>query len=136
VLLIRARLISKAVTAIYDESLRPFGVSATQFALLTAIRGAPITRAEIARLHHLHKSTLTRDLKSVLSEGWIQEVREGANGRSRPIALTQAGKELMLNAERAWLAAQDQTEKLLGTDGMANLMSVTERLLQRPAVFA
>ena len=93
-----ARLISRAVTAIYDDKLRSFGISSTQFALLRTIYGKSIS----ARLHHLNKSTLTRDLKAVLSAGWIQEVREGANGRMKPIALTALGEELMLNAQQAW----------------------------------
>jgi DNA-binding MarR family transcriptional regulator len=97
-----ARLISRAVTAIYDDKLRSFGISSTQFALLRTIYGKSISRAQIARLHHLNKSTLTRDLKAVLSAGWIQEVREGANGRMKPIALTALGEELMLNAQQAW----------------------------------
>lgn len=67
----------------------------------------------IARKQELDKSTLTRDLKSIFSEGWLEEVREGANGRSRPIALTKAGKQLLLDAESAWCAAQDEVKLLL-----------------------
>lgn len=129
--ILHVRLLSKVVTAIYDDNLRPFGISAMQFALLISIGRAPTTRAELARLRHLHKSTLTRDLESVLSAGWIQEVREGADGRCRPIALTQAGKELMLDVQPAWLAAQDQAEALLGKDGIEALMCVTDRMLRR-----
>ena len=126
----RARLLSKAVTAICDERLRPYGISSTQFALLIAVcRIEPVTRAEIARLQHLNKSTLTRDLKVVLSEGWIEEVRRSANGRSRPVALTRVGKELMLNAHPAWLTAQVQAEALLGVGGMTTLIDITDRIL-------
>ena len=91
-----------------------------------------MTRAEIARLQHLNRSTLTRDLKAVLSEGWIEEVRENANGRSRPVALTRAGHELMLNAQPAWLMAQVQAEALLGEDGMNALIDITDCFLDQP----
>ena len=121
-----ARRLSKVVTAIYDDNLRSFGISATQFAFLMTIGRVSVTRAEIARLHHLSKSTLTRDLKTVPSAGWIQEVREDANGRSRPLALTTAGKELVLNAQQAWLMAQTQAVALLGTDTMNALTSITD----------
>ena len=125
----RARLLSKAVTAICDDKLRPYGISSTQFALLIAVcRIEPVTRAEIARLQHLNKSTLTRDLKAVLSEGWIEEVRKSANGRSRPVALTRVGKELILNARPAWLKAQVQAEALLGVDGITALINITDRI--------
>jgi hypothetical protein len=75
---------------------------------------------------------LTRDLKAVLSEGWIEEVRVGANGRSRPVALTKAGKELMLLAQPAWLTAQVEAEALLGKDGMIAVISITDRIVDHP----
>ncbi len=116
--LVRARLLSKAITAIHDDKLRPFGVSSAQFILLAAIRQTePATRAEIARHQHLDKSTLTRNLRTILSEGWVEEVRENADGRSRPIALTAAGKELLIKAQPAWLVAQAEANALLGKDG-------------------
>ena len=98
------------------------------FAFLMTICPEPITRAEIARLHHLNKSTLTRDLKTLLSAGWIEEIREGANGRSRPLALTTAGKELVLNAQQASLSAQIQVVALLGMDGVNALTALANRM--------
>lgn len=74
-ILTRARRLSRAVTEIYDNKLQPFGVSAVQFSLLETIgRMQPTTRAEIARKQELDRSTLTRDLKSILSDGWVEEV--------------------------------------------------------------
>ena len=112
------RRLSRTVTEIYDVKLRPFGISAVQFSLLETIgRMEPTTRAAIAKKQELDKSTLTRDLKSILSQGWVEEVRERANGRSRPIALTKAGRQLLFDAESAWLAAQNEVELLLRKRG-------------------
>jgi len=116
--LMRTRRLSRAVTEIYDLKLRPFGISAVQFSLLEMIgRTEPTTRAVLARKQELDKSTLTRDLKSIFLEGWVEEVREQANGRSRPIALTKSGKQLLVDAEPAWLAAQDEVKSLLRKQG-------------------
>jgi len=116
--LMRTRRLSRAVTEIYDIKLRPFGISAVQFSLLEMIgRMEPTTRAAIARKQELDKSTLTRDLKSIFLEGWVKEVQERANGRSRPIALTKAGKQLLSDAQSAWLAAQDEVKFLLRKQG-------------------
>jgi DNA-binding MarR family transcriptional regulator len=123
-----ARLLAKAVTAIYDDKLRSFGITSGQFNLLAEINRGPITRAEITRHQHLSRSTLTRDLKLVFSAGWIEEVRVTANGRTKPICLTIAGKELMFDAEPAWRAAQAQAKALLGVNGMDTLMSITDRI--------
>ena len=117
-ILMRTRRLSRAVTEIYDLKLRPFGISAVQFSLLEMIwRMEPTTRAAIARKQDLDKSTLTRDLKSIFSQGWVEEVRERANGRTRPIALTKAGRQLLRDAEPAWLAAQSEVKLLLRKQG-------------------
>lgn len=117
-LFMRTRRLSRVATEIYDEKLQSFGLGAVQFALLQVIDlCAPITRAEVARKLDLDKSTLTRDLRSVFLSGWVKEVREGANGRSKPIALTQAGKQLLLDAASAWLAAQTEATALLRQHG-------------------
>jgi DNA-binding MarR family transcriptional regulator len=131
----RTRLLSRAITEIYDDRLRPFGFSAAQFALLEVIaQTEPATRAEIARHQHLDKSTLTRNLKAVLSEGWVQEVRETADGRSKPLALTAAGKELLIKAQPAWVAAQAEAKSLLGKDGMTAVINTADRILNAQEV--
>src|SRR5579859_3580852 len=113
--LMGTRLLSRAVTEIYDGKLRPFGINAIHFALLDAIgRTEPTTRAALAKIEHLDKSTLTRNLKSIVFEGWVHEVREGANGRTRPMVLTKSGKQFMLDARPAWLAARNEVKALLG----------------------
>jgi DNA-binding MarR family transcriptional regulator len=119
--LMKIRRLSRVATEIFDAKLRPFGISAIQFSLLETIgRMQPTTRADIARKQELDKSTLTRDLKSIFLEGWVEEVRERANGRSRPIALTATGKQLLFDAESAWLAAQDQVKLLLRKQGFVS----------------
>lgn len=127
--LTQARLLSRSVTEIFDNTLRPLGVSSAQFVLLSVIsQTGPTTRAQVARLQHLDKSTLTRNLKKIFSEGWAAEVRENANGRTRPIALTAAGKQLLLDGEPAWLAAQVQTQELLGNEAVMTLVSIAHRV--------
>jgi DNA-binding MarR family transcriptional regulator len=127
---IGARLLSRSLTEIFDERLRPFGISAAQFVLLSVIgQTEPITRAQIARLQHLDKSTLTRNLKKLFSEGWVEEVHENADGRSRPMALTATGKGLLASGQPAWLEAQTRTEELLGKDGAIALICITARVV-------
>lgn len=128
-LLIRVRVLSRSITEIYDHRLRRFGVTAAQFSLLSVIRQRPITRADIARLQHLDRSTLTRNLKAILARAWVEEVRHHANGRSRPIALTAAGEELLREAEPEWLAAELEATTLLGTEGMTIIVHAADCFL-------
>jgi DNA-binding MarR family transcriptional regulator len=134
--LVRARLLSRAVTGIFDDELRPLGISSAQFTLLAVIdQTGPTTRADIARHQHLDKSTLTRNLKTILSKRWAKDVSENADGRSRPLALTSAGKEVLTKAQPAWLTAQARAKVLLGNDGMSAVINTAERILNASETF-
>jgi DNA-binding MarR family transcriptional regulator len=128
--LMRTRLISRVITAIHDEELRPFGISSPQFVLLVVIfQMEPATRIEIGRFHHQDRSTLTRNLKLVLSKDWAKEVRDKPGARAKPIALTKAGKDLLHNAAPAWLVAQARAKTLLGTNGVIAVMDIANGIM-------
>jgi DNA-binding MarR family transcriptional regulator len=131
-LVTRTRRISRILTGIYDQELRPFGINSSQFTLLVVIsRLGPVSRAEIGRYNHQDRSTLTRNLVLILSEGWVEEVQPAARGRSRPIVLTTTGKNLLNNAAPAWRAAQTQAKLILGKTGVAAVMEVANDLPQQ-----
>ncbi|MEK7954421.1 MarR family winged helix-turn-helix transcriptional regulator [Luteolibacter soli] len=134
-LLMRTRLISRVLTGIYDEALREFGLTSPQFALLVVIsRMAPASRAEIGRRHHQDRSTLTRNLKLMLSGGWIKEVPGDAGGRARPLVLTAAGTSLLKKVAPAWRKAQEQAKTLLGDDNVVAIADMAKRLMKaKPA---
>jgi DNA-binding MarR family transcriptional regulator len=132
--LMRSRLVSRVITGIYDEELRPLKIGSAHFAVLVVIcQIEPATRAEIGRILHLDRSTLTQNLKEILSEGWAEEIQEGADGRSRPIALTKAGRDLLHKAVRAWQAAQEHAKALLGKDGVIAIMDIANRIMKPTA---
>ena len=127
-LLTRTRRISRVITGMYDEALRPFGVNSPQFSLLALIaRLNGASRAEIARANFQERSTLSRNLAHLLNEGWVEEVTP-KGGRSRPVLITAAGKELLAFAGGAWRAAQKQARQMLGDEGAAAIVEVADRL--------
>jgi DNA-binding MarR family transcriptional regulator len=132
-LLMRTRLVSRVVTSIYDEALRPFGIVSPQFALLLVIaKIGPASRAEIGRFNRQDRSTLTRNLRPMLSMGWIEEVQDGKRGRARPIAVTKAGGRLLQEAAPAWRSAQMRTKAKLG-GGMDVLADIANGLIKQHA---
>ncbi|MEM5389154.1 MarR family transcriptional regulator [Paraburkholderia phymatum] len=95
-LLTRTRQISRVLTTIYDDALRPFGVNAPQFSLLVLIMElGPLSRSALGRRNHQDRSTLTRNLQPLIAQGWVCEGLPGDDGRSRPLTLTQRGKALL-----------------------------------------
>jgi DNA-binding MarR family transcriptional regulator len=128
-LLTRARQISRVVTAIYDQQLRPFGINSPQFSLLVMIsRLQSASRSEMGRENHQDRSTLTRNLQVIIAEGWAAEVAHSAGGRSKPITLTAAGKDLLCRAAVAWRLAQTQAEAVLGKPGAIAVSEIADRL--------
>jgi DNA-binding MarR family transcriptional regulator len=121
-LLLRMRLVSRIIASIYDEELQPFGLGSAQFMLLVAIpQMEPATRADIGRFLHQDRSTLTRNMRAILSEGWVEEIHKGADGRSRPVALSTAGMVLLRKAVPPWKAAQARASRLLGNDSVVDI---------------
>ncbi len=108
------RRASRAVTQLYDQSLRAHGLEAPQFALLTLLeRMGETSQADMGRRFDLDKTTVSRNLRLLKQRGWIETVA-GADGRERRIALTAAGRRQLAAARPTWKKAQAQLRSALG----------------------
>ena len=95
------------LTGIYDDALRPFGIKASQLNLLVVVvQMGPIRRAEIGKLIHLDPSTLTRNLQVMLTNGWIEDMVDGEDGRGLPLQATAKGRICLKSLGPAWNGAQ------------------------------
>lgn len=127
-LMTRTRRISRVITSLFDQELRPHGLSSSQFSLLVLIaRMNGASRAEIGRANHQERSTSTRNLQLVLDQGWAEEIMP-EKGRSRPIMISKAGRELLAQAMPAWRAAQVKAKQLLGVDGASAIIRLSAGL--------
>jgi DNA-binding MarR family transcriptional regulator len=126
----RTRLISRVITNIFDEELRPFGLVSSQQSLLGSImRLGVATRSQIGRANHIDRSTLTRNLKLMTDAGWIEEVAEQAHGRQRPLRLSQAGEDLLFASIPAWRVAQVRAAKVLREPGLEAITAVANDIM-------
>jgi DNA-binding MarR family transcriptional regulator len=102
------RRTARAVTQLYDETLRPSGLRITQFTLLVAValsEPVPITR--LADALDLDRTTLARDLKPLTERGLL-EITAGEDKRTRVVRLTGQGREAIARAYPLWQQAQAQ----------------------------
>lgn len=117
------RKATRAVTQMYDEALRPSGLRATQFTLLSVVsKLGPADITVLAEALVMDRTTLTRTLRPLIDRGWV-EVVEGADARHRPVALTRRGRDKLAEALPAWRAAQKRVAKGLGPEGWADLLA-------------
>ena len=133
-LLGRARILNRVLMGIYDHELRPFGLKATQLTLLVVVaKAGPIRRIEIGKLLRLDPSTLTRNLKILLANGWIQEIADGEDGRGLPVTITIQGRDLLNQIGPSWRKAQTRTKKFLGKDGATLLRKLAANRMEVPS---
>ena len=128
-ILTRARQISRVLTAVYDQELRPFGINAPQFTLLVLIAEyGPISRSDLGKKNHQGPSTLSRNLQLLISQGWVSEGHAEEGGRRKPMSLTEQGRALMRDTAAAWSIAQDKAKELLGEPGVGVIMGIAKAL--------
>ena len=133
-LLSRARILNRVVTGIYDDELRSFGLKATQLNLLVAVaRVGPVRRIDIGKRLHLDPSTLTRNLKIMLTNGWIEEIIDGEDGRGSPLQVTAKGRDLLHQIVPSWRKAQDRTQRLIGDNGATLLRKLAAHMIGIPS---
>ena len=110
---LKVRRLARRVTRLYDDALRPHGLTVAQFGLLTAlIRLGPTSPAALARALDLEKSTLSRNLARMAEHGWISN-DEAAAGRGVEIKVLAAGRRMFERTYPAWQAAQAQATSLM-----------------------
>ena len=125
----RWRMTNRILAAIYDEELRPFGVKSSQLGLLVAVtKAGPVRRIELGRLLSLDPSTLTRNLRVMLKQGWIDEKPDEDDQRSARLKITPKGRKLLENIAPAWKRAQARAKQMLGSEGAALVLGLKERV--------
>ncbi|MDH1056248.1 MarR family winged helix-turn-helix transcriptional regulator [Aquipseudomonas alcaligenes] len=124
----KLRRASRGVTRLYDEALADVGLNAAQFSLLRNLQrlGQPSISA-LAEAMGLDRSTLGRNLRVVEGRGLVQ-LDEGADQRSRQVALSDAGRQVLEQGAPLWEHAQQQLALRLGADKRAALLALLDDL--------
>jgi len=120
----RARRVSRALTRMYDEALRPLGIHATQLTLLNAVamcgeKGASMVR--LAGILAMDGTTLTRNLRPLQSAELVRVVRPPTDRRVRLAVLTPAGRLKIEEALPLWTRAHERVVATLGPESAAEL---------------
>ncbi len=118
---LKLRQLTRRVTQLYDARVGKSGLKTTQFSLLTAVeRMGPLQPGALARTLGLQASTLTRNLKPLLAAGLLH-LGPGADGRSRLVEITDAGRAKRAEAKSMWKSAQIELNQILGEERVAAL---------------
>lgn len=122
---------ARAVTQMFDETLKPSGLRATQFSVMAVIaQVGPASMSVISRALVMDRTTLTRNLKPLLNRRLVK-MNRGKDRRQRTVALTSNGKAVLARALPLWKQGNDRVMTGLGHArwrGMSQLLEETIRL--------
>ncbi len=122
---------ARVVTQMYDKILKPSGLKATQFSVLAAVAMAgPASMTVISNALVMDRTTLTRNLKPLMSRGLIKSSK-GQDRRQRPIEITSKGETVLARALPLWKQAHDHIVTGVGYarwQGMVRLLGETINL--------
>jgi DNA-binding MarR family transcriptional regulator len=122
------RMAARALTALYDAHLAPCGITSSQLAVLwCVIGGEPLAMGDIARHLVMDKTTVSRNVASLVAAGLVAS-RAGEDARVKRLASTARGRRAFARAIPLWEAAQAQVTARLGSERFADVVRQTRRL--------
>jgi len=126
---LQLRQLTRRVSQRYDVEMARIGLKTTQYSLLSyVVKLGPIRPADLAKAMEMDPSTLTRNLKPLIAAGWVA-LSAGADGRSRSVCATPAGREKRAQAQRHWKHAQERLNQTLGLPRVVALHALIQESL-------
>lgn len=122
------RMVTRVVTQLYDDCLRPSGLRVTQFSILAAI--ARLGESSLKQLEDelaIDQTTLTRSLNLLERDGVIERASH-PDGRIKAMRLTAKGRRALEAARPLWAQAQAKVLRELGTTAWADAQRRLTRL--------
>lgn len=114
----------RAVSQHYDKIMAPSGLRGTQFTILTVLsRLDELTITDLADFLVMDRTTLTRNLKPLEKESYLEILPGLQDRRSRRIKLTNRGKKAQKTAMPYWQKAQNEIVDFMGKSNTRQFIS-------------
>ena len=129
-LVLNTRMAARAVTRRYDKALRPFGITAAQFSILTSMVARPERSVtDMAKSIAIDRTTLSRNLDLLVRKGLVSG-HEADKGNGRLVALTNEGNDLVQKLLPQWRQAQAEMRELLVAPDLKSVVASLQKLSQ------
>ena len=98
----RLRQANRTITRLYDEALRPHGLTVNQLNILAVIISEKqIQPGQLAQALGMEKSTVSRSIDRMVKKNWIA-VHPGSDSRTQILKVTLKGRNLLLSVTPIW----------------------------------
>ena len=126
----KLRQLLRRVGQHYDVEMAKCGLKTTQYSLLShVLKLGPIRPGDLAAEMKMDASTLPRNLRPLVDAGWVT-LQAGADGRSRLVHITDAGRDKRAEAQHCWKVAQLSLNDLLGVERVMALHTLADECLE------
>jgi len=117
----------RLINQFYEERLSKVNLKSGQFSILRAVNfRKETTNKQLQKILILDQSTLSRNLKPLIRDGFLNVTPDPNDQRSKIISLTTEGKSLYEKALPLWHDAQKALIKKMGKDETAKILSLSE----------
>lgn len=129
----RVRILGRAVSAIYDQTMSHLGLSISQVNIMVFVgKAGHATPALIGEKMAMEKSTVSRNLGGLI-EGGLLRAETTDRDRIRRVTLTPKGRRRVEAALPDWRKAQELARHMLGESGAGAMLRLGNKLLHEPA---
>ena len=125
------RLVSRAISKIYDKFLEPTKLKLTQFTVLVAIAyKQSATVSELADLLVMDVTTTSRSLNVLEKQGFIITSYLKENRRTKSVMMTEQGINKIIEILPYWDQAQKYIEDHFGKENVESILFLSQRLVK------
>ena len=118
----RLRQVNRTITRLYDEALRPHGITVNQLNILAVIISEKKIRpGQLGQALGMEKSTVSRTIDRMVRKDWLK-ISPGKDSRTQLLTVTAKGRKLLLSVTPVWDSLQAGV--LTNTDSGHNILQM------------
>ncbi len=122
---------SRLITQFYEERLKHVGLKVGQFSILRAVYfKKETTNKDLQQILVLDQTTLSRNLKPLFRDLYLQTSSDPNDARLKNISLTTKGKDLYEEALPIWQQAQQDIVSKLGNKQAGQIQDLAEKFVK------
>jgi DNA-binding MarR family transcriptional regulator len=122
---------NRLVNQFYESRLSELNLKSGQFSILRAIHFMqPTTNTALQGVLVIDQTTLTRNFKPLLRDGYLKLSIDPDDARVKLISHTAEGKALYESAVPIWQKAQEDIVEKLGETEAKNILTLSDSLVK------
>ncbi len=122
----RLRQVNRTITRLYDEALRPHGLTVNQLNILAVVLSEKqIQPSQLGKTLGMEKSTVSRAVDRMAKKNWIA-VSPGTDSRTQRLSVTSKGRQLLLAVTPTWDKLQQGVLTPTGDQTILQMLTLGE----------